>query len=80
MAAFLGNIRSDLRSARLSCETVARLFPAWTRAMARLATEVAALEAETALYVAIAEAGLAPTPAERAGRAAFEAPSSGESR
>jgi hypothetical protein len=78
MGAFLINIRTDLRLARESCAAVARLFPAWTGAMARLTEEIAALEAEAQLYAALAEARLAPAPAGRTGLAAFEAASAGE--
>ena len=63
--AFLANIRDDLGSARLSCEAVARLFPAWAPAMTRLKGGLAALDAVAALYVALAQAGLAPAPGER---------------
>jgi hypothetical protein len=67
MGLFLANIRTDLGLARQSSEAVARLFPAWAPAMARLTAEIAALDAEAALLVALAQAGLAPAPAgERA--------------
>jgi hypothetical protein len=60
MGLFLANIRTDLGLARQSAAAVARLFPAWGPAMARLTAEIAALDAEAALLVALAQAGLAP--------------------
>jgi hypothetical protein len=60
MGLFLANIRTDLSLARQSAAAVARLFPAWGPAMARLTAEIAALDAEAALLVALAQAGLAP--------------------
>ena len=75
MRLFLDNLRADLGSARASCATVARLFPAWAPAMARLTAEIAALDAEAALYVALAQAALAPAPG--AGLPAFEAAGAG---
>ena len=68
MGLFLANIRTDLGLARQSAAAVARLFPAWGPAMARLNAEIAALDAEAALLVALAQAGLAPaTTRERPG-------------
>ena len=49
MGLFLANIRTDLGLARQSAAAVARLFPAWGPAMARLTAEIAALDAEAAL-------------------------------
>src|SRR5579864_5662613 len=66
MGAFLANIRADLGQARQSAAAVARLFPAWAPAMARLQAEIAALDAEAELYLALAQAGLAPAPRTRA--------------
>jgi hypothetical protein len=60
MGLFLDNIHADLGSARQSCETVARLFPAWAPAMLRLTAGIAALETESACHLALARAGLAP--------------------
>jgi hypothetical protein len=62
MGAFLANIRTDLGQARQSAAAVARLFPAWAPAMARLTAEIAALDTEAELYLALAQAGLAPAP------------------
>jgi len=68
MGLFLANIRTDLGLARQSAAAVARLFPAWGPAMARLTAEIAALDAEAALLVALAQAGLAPAPRRGARR------------
>ena len=77
MGAFLANIRSDLGQARQSAAAVARLFPAWAPAMARIGAEIATLDAEAELYVALAQAGLAPAP--RTGAAAAAGGPAGES-
>jgi hypothetical protein len=76
MGLFLANIRTDLGLARQSAAAVARLFPAWGPAMARLTAEIVALDAEAALLVALAQAGLAPAPG--AGLAASEAGAAAE--
>jgi hypothetical protein len=75
MDAFLANIRTDLGQARQSAAAVARLFPAWAPAMARLTAEIATLDTEAELYLALAQAGLAPAP--RTGPAAAETAAAG---